>query len=292
MKKIIINDKIIIGGNVENKIIKYVISFILCIILFISEMILLIQFNLSKGIRKQDVIKIIDNVNIEDEIKELDNYDELEKKLNPEILKEIVNSNELNTYVKENAKRIYLKLIYGESFNYASNQELKEYIKNRIEQLQELNEITEEEKIDILNIIDEITKQVENDVEQISNIDNNFNIIEKFMSNKTTSYLLLIVVLLSVGIILINKSKTGFAFTGLPTIITGVLFLILELSLTRKINATGIDRRIIYSVNTYLPNMISTLKKSSIIMTLIGFAECAIYTILNYQETGSENGEI
>ena len=276
----------------ENKIIKYVISFFLCLILFISEIILLIQFNLSKGIKRQDVTKIIDNINIEDEIKELDRYDELEQSLDPEILKEIVNSEELNLYVKENAKGIYLKLIYGENTYYASNQELKEYINNKIESLQELNKITETEKDNLLSIIDEITTEVENNIEEISNIDNNLNIIQKFMSNKTTTYLLLITVFISLGIILINKSKTGFLFTGLPTIIVGVIFLILELSLAGKINATGIDERIIYVVNTHLPNILKTLKKSSIIMSSIGFIECALYTILNYQETGSENAEI
>lgn len=276
----------------ENKIIKYVISFFLCLILFISEIILLIQFNLSKGIKRQDVTKIIDNINIEDEIKELDRYDELEQSLDPEILKEIVNSEELNLYVKENAKGIYLKLIYGENTYYASNQELKEYINNKIESLQELNKITETEKDNLLSIIDEITTEVENNIEEISNMDNNLNIIQKFMSNKTTTYLLLITVFISLGIILINKSKTGFLFTGLPTIIVGVIFLILELSLAGKINATGIDERIIYVVNTHLPNILKTLKKSSIIMSSIGFIECALYTILNYQETGSENAEI
>ena len=286
------NDKITIGGNMENKIIKYVINFLLCIILFVSEIILLIQFNLSKGIRKQDVIKIIDNINIEDEIKELDKYDKLEQTLKPEILKEIINSEELNAYVKENAKGIYLKLIYGEKTYYASNQELKEYVNNKIGQLEEINEITEEEKNNLLSIIDEITTEVENNIEEISNIDNNFNIIQKFMSNRTTVYLLLTTILLTAGIILLNKSKTGYIFTGLPTIITGVIFLILELALTEKINATGIDRRVIYAVNTYLPNIIKTLRKSSIIMTSIGFIECALYTILNYQELGSENAEI
>ena len=286
------NDKITIGGNMENKIIKYVINFLLCIILFVSEIILLIQFNLSKGIRKQDVIKIIDNINIEDEIKELDKYDKLEQTLKPEILKEIINSEELNAYVKENAKGIYLKLIYGEKTYYASNQELKEYVNNKIGQLEEINEIKEEEKNNLLSIIDEITTEVENNIEEISNIDNNFNIIQKFMSNRTTVYLLLTTILLTAGIILLNKSKTGYIFTGLPTIITGVIFLILELALTEKINATGIDRRVIYAVNTYLPNIIKTLRKSSIIMTSIGFIECALYTILNYQELGSENAEI
>lgn len=275
----------------EDKIFKYVISFILCIILFVSETLLLIQYNVSKGIRKEDVIKIIDNLNIEDEIQEFENYDKLEEKLNREVLNEIINSDELNRYVKENAKNIYLRVIYGENLNYISNEELKEYINNRVEQLEELNEITETDKIEILNIVDKIINEVENNIEETSKIEN-MNVIAKFMSNKTTTYILLITILLSAAIILINKSKTGLIFTGLPTIITGVLFLILELTLTRKINATGIDRRVIYAVNNYLPNIIATLKKSSIIMTSIGFIECALYTILNYQEVGNKNGEI
>lgn len=275
----------------EDKIFKYVISFILCIILFVSETLLLVQYNVSKGIRREDVIKIIDNLNIEDEIQELENYDKLEEKLNREVLNEIINSDELNRYVKENAKSIYLKTIYGEKVNYISNEELKLYINNKVEQLEELNEITETDKIEILNIVDEITKEVENGIEETSKIEN-MNIIAKIMSNKTTTYILLITIFISATIILINKSKTGLIFAGLPTIITGVLFLILELTLTRKINATGIDRRVIYAVNNYLPNMIKTLKKSSIIMTSIGFIECALYTILNYQEVGNKDGEI
>lgn len=275
----------------EDKIFKYVISFILCIILFVSETLLLIQYNVSKGIRREDVIKIIDNLNIEDEIQEFENYDKLEEKLNREVLNEIINSDELNRYVKENAKNIYLRVIYGENVNYISNEEVREYINNRVEQLEELNEITETDKIEILNIVDKIINEVENNIEETSKIEN-MNIIAKFMSNKTTTYILLITILLSAAIILINKSKTGLIFTGLPTIITGVLFLILELTLTRKINATGIDRRVIYAVNNYLPNIIATLKKSSIIMTSIGFIECALYTILNYQEVGNKNGEI
>lgn len=276
----------------QDKIIKYIVSFILATVLFISQIALLAQFNLSKGIKKQDVIKIIDNLNIEDEIKQIDEYEKLEKTLKPEVLTEIIMSEELNTYVKENAKGVYLKLIYGEETYYASNQELTEYINNKIEQQYELNEITENEKIDLLNIINEMINKTENDIEEISNIDNNLNIIQKIMSNKTTNYLILITVLLTLGIILINKSKEGFIFAGLPTLITGVLFLILELSLAEKINATGIDKRIIYSVNKYLPHLIKTLERSSITMTVIGFIECALYTILNYQEVGNKNGEI
>lgn len=275
----------------ENKIFKYVISFILCIVLFIAELLFMLQYNISKGIRKQDVIKIIDNVNIEDEFEKLDNYDELEDILGRETLKEIANSEELNKYFKENAKSIYLNLIYGEQNNYSGSLELKEYINNKIDALFELNKITEEQKKEATEIMNKTIQEIEDNIETTNKVDT-LHIIEKIMSSKTTTYLLFTTILLTAGIILINKSKTGLIFTGLPTIIVGVLFLILELGLTQKINATGIDEDVMYIINNYLPNLINTLKKTSIMMTIIGFVECALYTVLNYQEVGSNNGEI
>ena len=275
----------------ENKIFKYVISFILCIVLFIAELLFMLQYNISKGIRKQDVIKIIDNVNIEDEFEKLDNYDELEDILGRETLKEIANSEELNKYFKENAKSIYLNLIYGEQNNYSGSLELKEYINNKIDALFELNKITEEQKKEATETMNKTIQEIEDNIETTNKVDT-LHIIEKIMSSKTTTYLLFTTILLTAGIILINKSKTGLIFTGLPTIIVGVLFLILELGLTQKINATGIDEDVMYIINNYLPNLINTLKKTSIMMTIIGFVECALYTVLNYQEVGSNNGEI
>jgi len=275
----------------ENKIFKYVISFILCIVLFIAELLFMLQYNISKGIRKQDVIKIIDNVNIEDEFEKLDNYDELEDILGRETLKEIANSEELNKYFKENAKSIYLNLIYGEQNNYSGSLELKEYINNKIDALFELNKITEVQKKEATEIMNKTIQEIEDNIETTNKVDT-LHIIEKIMSSKTTTYLLFTTILLTAGIILINKSKTGLIFTGLPTIIVGVLFLILELGLTQKINATGIDEDVMYIINNYLPNLINTLKKTSIMMTIIGFVECALYTVLNYQEVGSNNGEI
>lgn len=275
----------------EDKVFKYVISLILCVILFMSETLLLIQYNVSKGIRKEDVIKIIDNFDIEDEFKKMDDYYKVKNIIGEEPLEEIINSEELNRYVKENAKSMYLKIIYGEKVNYISNEELTEYINNKLDSLQEINNITETDKKELLNIIDKIINDIENSIEESNNI-GNLNIIEKFMSSKTTTYLMLITLTISATIILINKSKNGLIFIGLPTLITGILFLILELTLTRKLYVTGIDRSVIYAVNNYLPNMIKTLKKSSIIMTTIGFIECALYTILNFQEVGNKNGEI
>ena len=284
-------DKIIIGDNMESKIFNYVISFFLCIILFVVEVLLMIQYNLSKGIKKQDVIRIIDNIEIEEKIQDMDDYYKLEDILGEETVKEIASSEELNAYIKENAKAIYLKTIYGEDLNYASSLELREYINNKIGQLRELNEITEEQEIEASNIIDTIIEKAENDIEESINFDKQ-HIIEKIMSNKTTTYLFLTTILLTAGIILLNRSKAGLIFTGIPTIIVGVIFLILELGLTQKINATGIDKDVMYIINTYLPNLIKTLKKTSLMMTIIGAIECGLYTVLNYQEVGSSNGEI
>lgn len=272
----------------SDKITTYIISFIVCIILFVSETLLLIQYNMSKGIKRQDVIEIIDDFDIEDEIKKMDDYYKIENILGEEQLNEIINSNELNKYVKENAKSIYLKIMYGENLNSESSLELREYINNKLDTLHELNQITEEQEIEVSSIINTIINEAENDIEETINVG---NIIEKFLSNKTTTYMIIITILLSLSIIVINKSKTGLIFVGIPTIITGILFLILELSLTQKINIIGIDEKAIYTVNTYLPNLIKTLKKSSIIMTLIGFIECGLYKVLNYQEVGNKNGE-
>ena len=277
--------------NNVNRIFKYFISFILCTVLFTTELVFMVQYNISKGIRKQDVIKIIDNVNLEEEIEKMEEYDEIEDILGRETIREIANSEELNKYIKENSKGIYLKLIYGEDFNYLGSLEIKEYINNKIDSLLEENKITEDQKIEVTKKINKIIQEMENSIEDSYKFDN-LNIIEKIMSTKTTTYLLLTTILLTAGIILINKSKTGFIFTGLPTIIVGVLFLILELGLTQKINATGIDKDALRIINEYLPNLIKTLKKTSMMMTIIGFLECALYTVLNYQEVGSNNGEI
>ena len=84
----------------ENKIIKYLISFILSIALLIAEIILMVQFNISRGITKKDINKIIDNINIENEIIDARDYKELEEQINPEVLGQIIRSEELNNYIK------------------------------------------------------------------------------------------------------------------------------------------------------------------------------------------------
>ena len=275
----------------ENKIIKYFFSFILSIILLIAEIILMIQFNISRGITKKDINAIIDNVNIENEIIETKEYKEIEDQINPEILGQIIESEELSNYIKENAKALYSNILYNENNTYINSDELKQFVNNVILEQQELVGITDED-IELINKkIDDMTKEIEESIEEVEEYKSDLKIISTFLSKKTTTYILGITILIAATIILINRSKDGYIFVGVTSIIVGVIFLILWLSLSRTIVTTGIDEEIIKYVSEYLPTFLNTLKKSSILMMIIGAIGCATYTILHYQEVQS-NGEI
>ena len=275
----------------ENKIIKYFFSFILSIALFISEIVLMVQFNISRGITKNDINKIIDNINIENEIIDTRDYKELEEQINLEILGQIIESEELNNYIKENAKALYSNILYNENNAYISSEELKQFVNNVILEQQELIGITDEE-IELINKkLDDFTKEIDHGIEEVETLKNNTKIISIFMSNKTTTYILVINILIAAAIILINRSKDGYIFAGITTLIVGAIFFILWLALSKTIITTGIDEEIIKYVSEYLPTFLNTLKRSSILMMIIGAIGCITYTVLHYQEVQS-NGEI
>ena len=274
----------------ENKIIKYVINLILAIVLFISEMILMIQFNISRGITQKDINRIIDKINIENEIIELDEYKELEEKINSELLQEIIENKEIEQYKKENLKSIYTNILYNENNPYKSSSELKETINNIILEQQIEYGITDEDIELVTSEIDKITKEIENQIEEIEIYKDNVKLVSTIISKKMTNYIIGFIGILIALIILINKSKEEYLFIGLPTIMVGIIFLVIALTLGRNINATGINEEIIDLVNTYLPNLIKILKKSSTIITILGAAGCTLYTVLNYQEVSEKNG--
>ena len=272
----------------ENRILKYFLSFILAIILFISEILLIVQYNTSRGITKENMDKAIDNISIENEIVQMDDYKELEEQINPEILQQIIESNELNNYIKGNAKALYSNILYNENNKYVNSEELKQFVNNLVIEQQETLELTEEE-IELINIkIDNITKKIDKSIEDVKMHKSDMEIISKIVSKTTTTYILTFTILIGAAIIIINKSKDGYIFTGIITLIVGVIFFIIWLTLSRKITTTGIDDKIIKYIEIYLPTLLKTLKKSSVIMSLIGLLECTIYTILHYQEVQND----
>ena len=269
-----------------------IISIMLSIFLFITEMLFMTSYNISNGITQQNVINIIEQVNIKNELNGIDAYKNLKQEINREILDQIFTSQEVENYIKENAKAIYINILYKENMEYISSIELKEQVNNKIEILTEQNEITEEQKEKIMTIIDELTSTIDNQIENINNENEVLQIIRIIFSKKTTNYILIAVAIIALLIFTVNKSKSGYLWTGLPTIITGVLFLILALSIEGKLPETSIDIEIKNFIIKCLPSLIKTLKKLSIIMTSIGFIECALYTILNYQERSAQDGKI
>lgn len=271
---------------------KIIVSFILCIFLFIAEILFMTLFNISHGITKTDIINIIEQIDIKNELDEIESYKELKKEINGEILNELVGSQEVENYIKENAKSLYLNTIYNENMKYVSSIELKEQLNNKVDTLIEMNEITPEQKEKINNVLDEITQEIDEQIENVNNENEALQIIRGLISKKTSNYILVGVVLIALLIIAVNRSKAGYFWVGLPTIITGVLFLILALGLEGKIPETAIDIDLKIFVTKYIPSMIKTLKKSSIIMTSLGFLGCTLYTILNYQERSAQDGEI
>ena len=272
----------------ENRILKYFLSFILAIILFISEILLIVQYNTSRGITKENMDKAIDNISIENEIVQIDDYKELEEQINPEILQQIIESNELNNYIKGNVKALYSNILYNENNKYVNSEELKQFVNNLVIEQQETLELTEEE-IELINIkIDNITKKIDKSIEDVKMHKSDMEIISKIVSKTTTTYILTFTILIGAAIIIINKSKDGYIFTGIITLIVGVIFFIIWLTLSRKITTTGIDDKIIKYIEIYLPTLLKTLKKSSVIMSLIGLLECTIYTILHYQEVQND----
>lgn len=272
-------------GNV----VKFFLSFILSIVLFVLEVLLLVQFNVSRGITKSEINNIIDDVSIENEIIDSDIYKELEDQIDYELLQEIVESDELDSYLKGNAKAIYNNILYNENNSYISSDGFKEYVHNLIEHKKE--DISSDD-IDIIESkINELTKEIDLQIENIETYRSDIVLISSFMLEKTTIYLALFSILVAFIIIVINRSKDGYMFVGLTTIIVGVIFFVLWLSLSRTINTTGIDREVIHYVNIYLPTLLKTLKKSSIILFVIGALGCTIYTILHYQEV-QQNGNM
>lgn len=271
----------------KNQII-IVISFILCVILFITEILFLILFNISHGITKKDTINLIDDMNIKRELRDLETYNDI-KNINPEIQEYILENEDLENYIKENIKAIYLNICYGEKVEYINSNEFLNNVNNKIEQLQEENKITEEETTKILDITNEIATTIDNSIEETQNI-NEINIIKILMSKRTSTYFLIGIIVLTLMILGINNLEEGFIWTGIPTIIAGGIFLLLALSLDGTINIVNMNINGI--LNSHIKTLTKTLKTSSIITTLIGLIEIILYIILKYKKGGEKNGEI
>lgn len=275
----------------NEKIITSTINFILCMVLFILDILFLVQFNISRGINKKEITKLIDNINIKNELYELEAYKELDNS-EKQLVDEIFNSNEIEEYIKGNIRSIYLNVLYNEDTPYIESNEFSDYVNNYINNKIEEYGMSEESPKKIKDVTNKIIENIENATNEVANSREEIKIITNILSKKTSNYLLVGVILISALLITINKSYKCLIWIGLPTLISGSIFLLLTLSLNGTINMIDLDNNIYEIVNQYFMTLFNVLKKSSSIFVIIGTAFCALYAIFKYQSIGEENGKI
>lgn len=264
-----------------------IISFFLCILLFITEMLYLTLFNINNVATKQNIIELIDNINVKQELAETDKYNELTN----EVLDEILDTEEIEIYIKENMKAIYLNIIYNENQEYISSNKVKDEINTKLEMLVTENKITETQKQDISKSINDITQEIDSSIEETNNSIAK-GIMQTIISKKTTQYILIGIMLLSVLIYMVNRDEKTLIWTGMPTFISGTLFFILALSLLGKIDIVDININT-ETINPLFNKIIDSIKTSGLIMMSIGIIQIIGYTILKYKKIESDNnGEI
>jgi hypothetical protein len=261
-----------------------IISFILCIILFITELSYLTLYNIDKGITKNEVTKIIDNIDIRKELNNIENKKNIEFEYIDEKLEK-----EVENYIKENIKAMWLNSFYNENINYISSNEFKIIVNNKLDELLGENKITEKEQEIIKQETEDITKEIDEMIKQVTQ-DERVYIGRKIISKETRIYVLIGIILISIIIILINKSKETLIWLSVPTLMTGVIFVLLSIILTGKSNI--IDINIFGTINPYLKNLTETITQSSKTTIIIGLIEISIYIILKYKESSEQNGKI
>ena len=256
---------------------------LIVVMLLIVEILFLVQLNLSRGLKQKTIIEIIENTNIQEELKEQEEYKEL-RKINPVLAEEIIKSDEFEKYFKENIKSLYTNLIYNENRKYVQSDNLKDFIRNKLEEYQSEN-FTQEQKEIMLNKTNSIIYEIDNILEEVNNEDIGTKTIRTILS-KTTSYILLIgPLLIAVAITMINRTKESLIWIGIPTTISGLLFFMLFIELRTNVSVHTIYEKLITDIN-------STLKTSSIATIIIGFALIILYALKKIQKESEQNGEI
>lgn len=263
-----------------------IISFFLCILLFITEMLYLTLFNINNIATKKNIIELIDNIDVKKELIKTDKYNEVTN----EVIDELFDTDEIEKYIKDNMKAIYLNTFYNENQEYISSNKVKDEMNTKLEILVAENKITESQKEDITKSINEITEEIDNSIEETNN-DIGKKIIQTVVSKKTTQYILTGIIILSILIYLVNRDEKTLIWTGIPTFISGTLFFLLALSLLGKIDMIEMNINIdtYESINPFFNKITNSLKTSGLIMLGIGTIELIVYTILKFNKIESDN---
>lgn len=270
----------------NKKIVVSVISFVLCVVLFFVEMIYLMLFSVRNGITREDVINIIDDISITQILDAYDIYNDLMLYDN-DLVSEIIYSDEMNDYIKGNIKVTYSNIFCGKNNAYISSNDLLDLVNNKVESI-DLNDYNSS---DLLVMIHKFVDEFDSDLQVVQQSDSFLLIVNDFFSSKTTNFLLGMIIVILLIIILINISYDSFIWIGLPTMMSGILFLILTLSLGGTINTIDVDINVFYYVNTFLGNLISKMKFISVLFTVIGSCFSILYFGIKKGYVGVNDGK-
>jgi hypothetical protein len=267
------------------KIITAFISLLLSVGIFVGSIVFLSLYDISHGIKKQNIIEIVDEMEIEEELKQFEVYNKLGKD-KQKIITKVFEDESVEGYIKETIKNIYIGIIYDEEMN-IEEENLTMIVDKKLEQDIEKYGMTEED----IEIIKNITNQIEKDIKEIKQLELDkkpeIQIIRTLFSKKTAYYALALAIVLSIAVIAINEKHTGLIWSSVPVIASGALFLLLSLSMDGTIQIEG---NISLALETIEP-LIKTIKISSIVYIVIGIIEIGIYEISKLKENGVTYGE-
>lgn len=266
-----------------------VISIILSFTLFFIEIFYLTFFNINKGLKKEEVLNYINNIDIKEILRTTEFHDEIQKEINldKETIDKIMSSPQIETYIKDNTKQLYLALFYKEEIPNITSNDIINLVNNNIDDIvgQSNIEITEQQKQEILKLTQTLASNIEESMINIDKVKIEFNNYRKIISSTIPNILLASIIITSIIIILINKNCYDYLlWIGLPTLISGILFLILALSLNGTLNFIQIDNSIYVTINKWFSSVIKNLINSTIFTIIIGLIPTITHVILRLKK--------
>lgn len=266
-----------------------VFSIILSFILFFIEIFYLTFLNINKGLKKEEVLNYINNIDIKEILRTTDFHDEIKKEINldKETIDKIMSSSQIETYIKDNTKQLYLALFYKEETPNITSNDIINLVNNNIDDIirQSNIEITEQQKQEILELTQTLAPNIEESIKDIDKVKVEFNNYRKIISSTIPNILLVSIIITSIIIILINKECHDYLlWLGLPTLISGILFLILALSLNGTLNFIQIDNSISITINKWFSSVIKNLTNISTSTVIIGLIPTITYIILRLKK--------
>jgi len=97
--------------------------------------------------------------------------------------------------------------------------------------------------------------------------------------------LVVLIMITSTIIIIINRNSHDYLlWLGLPTLISGILFLIFALSLNGTLNFVQIDNSIYITINKWFSSIIKNLINTSAFTIIIGLISTIMYIILKLKK--------